>query len=51
MFAKSVYGKGKLYSFEDLMLNGPEDFDTVLGADVRRLYDAATAGEKGTSLY
>lgn len=30
MFPKSVYGKGKLYQFEDLMLMGPEDYDTVL---------------------
>lgn len=30
MFPKSVYGSGKLYPFEDLMLNGPEDYDTVL---------------------
>ena len=30
MFPKSVYGKGKLFPFEDLMLNGPEDYDTVL---------------------
>ena len=30
MFPKSIYGKGKLYPFEDLMLNGPEDADFVL---------------------
>ena len=30
MFPKSVYGKGKLYPFEGLMLNGPEDYDYVL---------------------
>lgn len=30
MFPKKVYGKGRLYPFEDLMLNGPEDFDFVL---------------------
>lgn len=30
MFPKSVYGKGRLYQFEDLMLNGPEDYDHVL---------------------
>ncbi len=30
MFSKSAYGKGRLYPFEDLMLNGPEDYDTVL---------------------
>lgn len=30
MFPKTVYGKGKLYPFEGMMLNGPEDFDTVL---------------------
>lgn len=30
MFPKSVYGKGRLYPFEDLMLNGPEDYDYVL---------------------
>ena len=30
MFPKSVYGSGRLYPFEDLMLNGPEDYDTVL---------------------
>ena len=30
MFPKSVYGKGRLYQFEDLMLNGPEDYDYVL---------------------
>lgn len=30
MFPKSVYGKGHLYQFEDLMLNGPEDYDYVL---------------------
>ena len=30
MFPKSVYGEGKLYQFEDLMLRGPEDYDYVL---------------------
>ncbi len=30
MFPKSVYGAGKLYPFENLMLNGPEDYDNVL---------------------
>ncbi len=30
MFPKSVYGEGKLYRFEDLMLNGPENYDFVL---------------------
>lgn len=30
MFPKTVYGKGRLYQFEDLMLNGPEDYDYVL---------------------
>ena len=30
LFPKSVYGQGKLYSFENLVLNGPEDYDTVL---------------------
>ena len=30
MFPKAVYGKGRLYPFEDLMLNGPEDYDRVL---------------------
>ncbi len=30
MFPKSVYGEGKLYPFEDLMLWGPEDADFVL---------------------
>lgn len=30
MFPKSVYGNGRLYPFEDLMLNGPEDYDAVL---------------------
>jgi len=30
MFPKSVYGKGRLYPFENLMLNGPENYDTVL---------------------
>lgn len=30
MFPKSVYGAGKRYPFEDLMLNGPEDYDYVL---------------------
>lgn len=30
MFKKSVYGKGKLYPFEDLMLMGPEDYDGYL---------------------
>ena len=30
MFSKNVYGEGRLYPFEDLMLNGPEDADFVL---------------------
>lgn len=30
MFPKVVYGAGMLYPFEDMMLNGPEDYDTVL---------------------
>jgi lipopolysaccharide cholinephosphotransferase len=30
MFEKSVYGKGKLYQFEDIQLNGPENYDFVL---------------------
>lgn len=30
LFPKSVYGKGKQYVFEDLMINGPQDADTVL---------------------
>ncbi len=30
MFPKSVYGNGKLYKFEDLMLIGPENYDYVL---------------------
>ena len=30
MFPKKVYGKGKLYPFEDIMLNGPQDYDYVL---------------------
>ena len=30
MFPKTIYGKGKLYPFEDLLLNGPEDADFVL---------------------
>ena len=30
LFPKSVYGKGRLYPFEDLMLCGPEDYDDVL---------------------
>ena len=30
MFPKKVYGKGKLYAFEDIELNGPEDSDYVL---------------------
>ena len=30
MFKKSVYGKGKRYPFEDLMLMGPEDYDGYL---------------------
>lgn len=30
MFAKAVYGEGKLYPFEEFMLNGPEDYDYVL---------------------
>ncbi len=30
MFSKSVYGKGTLYQFEDLWLNGPDDYNFVL---------------------
>ncbi len=30
MFPKSVYGEGRLYPFEDLMLIGPVDYDYVL---------------------
>jgi lipopolysaccharide cholinephosphotransferase len=30
MFPKSYYGKGKLYTFEDMQLMGPEDADKVL---------------------
>ena len=30
MFPKSYYGKGKLYTFEDMQLMGPEDYDKVL---------------------
>ncbi len=30
MFPKSVYGKGRFYPFEDILLNGPEDYDFVL---------------------
>ena len=30
MFPKSVYGEGRLYPFEDLMLCGPENYDYVL---------------------
>ena len=30
MFPKKVYGDGKLYPFEDIMLMGPEDADFVL---------------------
>lgn len=30
LFAKSVYGEGALYPFEDLMLNGPKNYDFVL---------------------
>lgn len=30
IFPKSYYGEGKLYSFEDIMLNGPENYDAVL---------------------
>ncbi len=30
MFEKTVYGKGKLYQFEDIQLNGPENYDFVL---------------------
>ena len=30
MFEKKVYDKCKLYEFEDMMLNGPEDYDLVL---------------------
>ncbi|MCM1270590.1 MAG: LicD family protein [Ruminococcus flavefaciens] len=29
MFHKKYYGKGKLYKFEDIMINGPVDYDTV----------------------
>ena len=31
MFPKSVYGEGRKYPFEDLMLMGPTDYDFVLG--------------------
>ena len=30
MFPKSMYGKGRLYPFEQYMLMGPEDYDGVL---------------------
>jgi len=30
LFDKKTYGEGKIYKFEDLLLNGPEDYDTVL---------------------
>ena len=30
MFPKTVYGEGRLYPFEDLMLNGPINYDCVL---------------------
>ena len=30
LFPKFVYGEGKLYPFEDIMLIGPEDYDFVL---------------------
>ena len=30
MFPKTVYGEGKLYPFEDMMLCGPVDYDFVL---------------------
>lgn len=30
MFPKSMYGKGRLYPFEDYQLMGPEDYDGVL---------------------
>ena len=30
MFPKTVYGNGKLYPFENLLLNGPVDYDYVL---------------------
>lgn len=30
MFPKKWYGNGKLYPFEDYMLQGPEDYDAVL---------------------
>ncbi|SEK88910.1 LicD family protein [Ruminococcus albus] len=30
MFSKSIYGKGKLYKFEDMELIGPENYDFVL---------------------
>ena len=30
MFPKTVYGEGKLYPFEEFMLNGPSDCDYVL---------------------
>lgn len=30
MFDKSVYGAGRQYRFEDIMLNGPENYDFVL---------------------
>ena len=29
---KKVYGSGKLYPFEDIMVVGPEDYDTYLKA-------------------
>lgn len=30
LFSKKVYGMGRLFQFENLMLNGPDDFDYVL---------------------
>ena len=30
MFPKAYYGEGKLYPFEDMMLNGPVNYDAVL---------------------
>ena len=50
MFPKSVYGKERLYPFEDLMLNDPEDYDTVL----TQMYggcDTSTGKSERASLY
>lgn len=30
MFPKTVFGKGKLYEFENMQLNGPQDYETYL---------------------